>query len=791
MRLLLLLVSFLLALNVPAQEIAIIPRPVSTKVTGGVFHISPSSRIRLEGSGLQPSADFLNDYLQQFYGMRLAMAKPSDKENLIVLNFDRIDYPIPGAYHMDVAANRIYIGGDNPEGVFYGIQTLIQLLPVTPAHNLEIPQVQIDDHPRFAYRGLHLDVGRHFFPASFVKKYIDFIALHKMNFFHWHLTEDQGWRIEIKKYPELTRVGSCRSGTIIGRYPGKGNDSIRYCGYYTQEEVREVVKYAAARFITIIPEIEMPGHASAALAAYPFLGCTGGPYQVAQTWGVFNDVFCAGNDSTFQFLENVLDEVMALFPAPYIHIGGDECPKTSWKKCLRCQQRIKDNHLKDEHELQSYFIQRIEKYVNSKGKRIIGWDEILEGGLAPNATVMSWRGENGGIAAAKQHHKVIMTPGNYVYFDHAQKRNEDSVNIGGYLPLETVYNYEPLPKALSDSDQKFIIGAQANMWTEYMANIPKVEYMLFPRLSALSEVLWSPREARDWNDFQRRLSVQFKRFDLWKANFSRAYFDLKAEILPAGDYQALLWKLDSKNDPKKSKIVVSIQNPGKKPVICPVDPNMYGGQGSLRDSVITDTAFSMSYGGPIRFASDIRCDAKLYMYDESTGQFNKDPLSQASQQFFYSLSTGKKISLTTPPATEFPGNGGAFGLVNGAKTEKPGNFTEWLGWVGTDMEAVIDLGSEHAISNIIVHTMDQKRGRYYQPVYVQAFGSSKGVQYDSLGRTSEFNPDHDNIGNMTVRFSPVNTRYVKVFAKNAGTIAEGQPGAGNPARMLIDEISID
>ena len=392
-----------------------------------------------------------------------------------------------------------------------------------------LPLVSVDDRPRFKYRGLHLDVSRHFFDVTYVKKYIDFIALHKMNYFHWHLTDDQGWRIEIKKYPRLTAVGGYRDGTIIDRFPGKGNDSIRYGGFYTQEEIKEVVAYAASRYITVIPEIEMPGHALAALTSYPYLGCTGGPYKVQQTWGIFKEVFCAGNDSVFTFIENVLDEVMPLFPAAYVHIGGDECPKTSWKICPKCQKRIADNHLKDEHELQSYFIQRIEKYINSKGKKIIGWDEILEGGLAPNAIVMSWRGEKGGIEAARQQHDVIMTPGTHLYLDHSQnkKGNEDSVSIGGYLPIEKVYSYEPQSSELNELQKQHVLGAQGNVWTEYMGSASKVEYMIFPRLAALSELLWSPAASRNWNDFKTRLPSQIKRYELWKVNYSKAYLSDK------------------------------------------------------------------------------------------------------------------------------------------------------------------------------------------------------------------------------------------------------------------------
>jgi hexosaminidase len=507
------------------SQVNIIPQPAELKMpeTAGQFVITPKTPIILEGSGLENSARFLNEYLKQLYGFSLPVTKKAGAVAGIRLNFDRLDHPLPGAYNMEINAKGVYIGGDNATGTFYGVQTLLQLLPVEKANSLAVSYLTIKDYPRFEYRGLHLDVSRHFFPVSFVKRYIDYIALHKMNYFHWHLTEDQGWRIEIKKYPNLTKVGAWRNGTIIGRYPGTGNDSIRYGGFYTQKEVKEIVDYASKRYVTIIPEIEMPGHASAALTAYPWLGCTGGPYQVQQTWGVFNDVFCAGNDSVFTFLQNVLDEVIPLFSAKYVHIGGDECPKESWKVCKKCQKRMADNKLKDEHELQSYFIQRMEKYINGKGKVLIGWDEILEGGLAPNAVVMSWRGEKGGIEAAKQNHDVIMTPGDYVYLDHSQTKQEDSVTIGGYTPVKEIYGYEPVPKELSETERKHILGAQGNVWTEYMGNTQKVEYMIFPRVSALSEVLWSPSEKRNWSDFETRLQAQCKRYELWGTNYNKAF----------------------------------------------------------------------------------------------------------------------------------------------------------------------------------------------------------------------------------------------------------------------------
>jgi len=542
MKPVLLSAAILFAVSTHAQ-VSIIPQPVSVKQPkiAANFNLSASTALVLEGSSLENVANFLNNYLDQVYHMKLKVSKTSHGNNAIRLNFERMDQTVPGAYRMTVDNKGVYIAGDNETGVFYGIQTLIQLLPTQiPNSKLQIPYVSITDYPRFAYRGMHLDCGRHFFPVSFIKKYIDYIALHKMNYFHWHLTEDQGWRIEIKKYPRLTEFAAWRNGTIIGRYPGTGNDGEHYGGFYTQDEVKQIVDYAAKRYITVIPEIEMPGHSSAAIAAYPYLSCfpnestkhppqcawsgdTTGK-QVQQTWGVFEDVFCAGKDSTFQFLENVLDEVMALFPSKYIHIGGDECPKTHWQRCPFCQKRIKDEHLKDAHELQSYFVQRIEKYLNSKGRTLIGWDEILEGGLAPNAMVMSWRGENGGIAAAHEKHNVIMTPGNWVYLNYSQTRNEDSITIGGYLPLEKVYSYEPVPGALTAEEKKYVLGAQGNLWTEYIGNEKIAEYMLFPRMTALSEVLWSKK--KDSVDFKKRLGTQIKRYQLWGANYSKAGLDL-------------------------------------------------------------------------------------------------------------------------------------------------------------------------------------------------------------------------------------------------------------------------
>ncbi len=530
---------------VPAQKtITIVPTPVQMTVAPGNFYITPSTVIMAK-KGTDHEGKMLNEYLQQLYGFQLPLAGKATK-NAIILELKKGDNN-PEAYHITSNATGFTISAADTRGIFLGIQTFLQLIPAdTKAEspiNISIPLVSVYDYPQFGYRGMHLDVGRHFFDVNFIKKYIDYIAMQKLNTFHWHLTEDQGWRIQIKKYPKLTSVGGWRNGTTIGRYPGTGNDGIHYGGFYTQDQIKEVVKYATDRHITVIPEIEMPGHASAAIAAYPELSCFpdestkhpantawSGPEtgkQVQQTWGVFPDIFCP-SDYTFHFLEDVLNEVMALFPSKYIHIGGDEAPKDNWKRCAHCQELIKEKGLKDEHGLQSYFIQKIEKYLNSKGRMIIGWDEILEGGLAPNATVMSWRGEEGGIAAATDNHDVIMTPGGWMYFDHTQTKNEDSVTIGGFTPLSKVYGYQPVPAKLDSSKAKYVLGAQANVWTEYMAYPSKIEYMIFPRMSALSEVLWTPEKNKDWERFKGSLPEIYKRYQLWGANYFKNSLEVSA-----------------------------------------------------------------------------------------------------------------------------------------------------------------------------------------------------------------------------------------------------------------------
>lgn len=518
-------------------NLGIIPAPVSITKTTGVFNLDKTVTLVSNEAVNAKTADLLNAFIVSKGGFALREAKSvTAGQRAIVLTSQGANQLPAEGYKIEINPTQIKMIGSE-RGLFYALQSLMQMLPNKNKDVIAVPAVVINDYPRFGYRGLHLDVSRHFFPVSFVKKYLDIMAQYKLNTFHWHLTDDQGWRIEIKKYPKLVSIGSVRNGSIVGHHPGIGTDNNMHKGYYTQEEAKQIVAYAATKYINVIPEIEMPGHASAAIAAYPELSCfpdrdtpitdntpwTGSRKgkQVQQTWGVFDDVFVP-TDQTFSFLQDVLDEVFAIFPSKIVHVGGDECPKEYWKQSAFCQKLIKDNNLKDEHGLQSYFIQRIEKYANARGKSIIGWDEILEGGLAPNATVMSWRGEQGGIEAAKQRHNVIMTPGSMgLYFDHKASTSPDEpLTIGGLSNYEKVYNYDPIPKELTEQEQKYVIGVQGNVWTEYMETPAKVEYMILPKVYALSEIAWTPVNRKDFKNFnEERLSTHLANLDRTETNY--------------------------------------------------------------------------------------------------------------------------------------------------------------------------------------------------------------------------------------------------------------------------------
>ncbi len=727
-------VAFLLfvVLQLKAQEINIIPKPASLQTQKGSFTITPATTLSYIDEGDKQAADFLNTYLQKFYGFQLKRSKQPTTNFIRFSTKKFIKAPDnEGHYSLTVTTKNVVADGDSYAGTFYAMQSLIQLLPLKKSKVLSLPNLVIDDQPRFTYRGMHLDVSRHFFDVDYVKKYIDFIALHKMNYFHWHLTDDQGWRLEIKKYPKLTEVGAWRAGTIIGRYPGTGNDSIKYGGYYTQQQVRDIVQYAAERHITIVPEIDVPGHSLAAITAYPFLSTTPNvPKKVGETWGLtdINNVLIP-SDSTFNFLNDVLSEVMELFPSKYIHIGGDECNKRWWKESAFCQELMKKESIKNEYELQSYFINRIEKFINSNGRLMMGWDEILEGGLAPNALVMSWRGEKGGIEAAKQKHQVVMTPGTYCYFDHSQTKNEDSITIGSYLPVAKVYSYNPVPTALTADEAKYILGAQGNVWTEYIGNTTKLEYMIFPRMSALSEALWTEPANKDWKDFEQRLQPLFSRYSFWGVNSSKAYYDIISEILPTANYSGIRWKLKSK-----------FKNSGLRSYI---HDEYYSKVESKKDSLNLILSHSGTY--------EVQLDRT---FPDGPGFGYIATVSELKQTFSFNLATGKKITLTNPPSVTYPGNGGTFGLVNGVASEKGINSPEWLGFNGKDMEAIIDLGKAETIDTVTVGVLQSESSWVYLPSSVEVFTSQDGKEFSPVKNPVFQNVALKNRNKFSITFTP-------------------------------------
>ena len=723
----------------------IIPKPILQQIKNEKFILSNSTFIS-STSSLSDVAKYLHAYLKVKFDFEL----PSDQgKNGIYFSIDDSIQHEEG-YQLEISSNKIEIRCLGPKGAFYAVQTLIQLLPISSdANQIAIQGIRIEDAPRFSYRGMHLDVARHFFSVDFIKRYLDLMALLKMNTFHWHLTEDQGWRIEIKKYPKLQEIAAFREETLVGHYSDQPHqfDGKRYGGYYTQEQIKEIVAYAAERQITIIPEIEMPGHSQAAIAAYPNLGCTGDSIKVATKWGVFEDIYCP-KESTFEFLEDVIDEVVDLFPGKYIHIGGDEAPKTRWKNCKHCQNLIKKEGLKDEHELQSYFITRMEKYINSKGKQIIGWDEILEGGLAPNATVMSWRGTSGAVEAAKEHHNVILTPGSHCYFDHYQSDNENEpLAIGGFLPLEKVYSFDPIPKELTEAKSKYVLGAQGNLWTEYITTPQKAEYMAFPRAIALSEVVWSKKESKIYSDFISRLEQFNKRLDAMNVNYANHLYEVKGKLKTT-----------------KAGLQYELKTTTSKTIKFGLD----------------DSGFINTYEKPIPISKSTTIKAAVF---DSEG-------NQLGNTFTQSINlhkgVGASISLNIPPHKSYNA-GGKEALINGISgNNKRYGDSEWLGFSGDDVEITIEFDQPTKVNSITTRFHNGNGQWIYAPKEIQ-------VQFDNEEAifTTKTNPTEllvpikvDNFGEKTVQ-------KIHIFIPNYGKIPEGKQGAGYRAWTFIDEIVIN
>lgn len=760
--------AFLLPSTAAGQtaDFNIIPRPQQVKVSNDApFTLSAKTVISLgtNSQDMKRNANMLASYIEQATGIRPAVGK-SKNGTAIVLTIDKTIANAEG-YKLDADAKQIRIAGASAAGVFYGIQTLRKSLPLVngKASKVSIPAVHIADAPRFAYRGTHLDVSRHFVTADSVRQFIDMLALHNINRFHWHLTDDQGWRIEIKKYPLLTQIGSKRAQTVIGHNSGK-YDGKPYSGFYTQKQIRDIVKHAADRYISIVPEIDLPGHMQAALAAYPDMGCTGGPYEVWQKWGVSDNVLCAGNDKTLTFIDNVLKEITQLFPSKYIHVGGDECPKTQWQKCPKCQARIKALNLeaKDGHSaeerLQSYIITHASNYLKSLGRNTIGWDEILEGGLAEGATVMSWRGESGGIAAAKQHHDVVMTPNSYLYFDYYQsldKANEP-LAIGGYLPLETVYSYEPMPKELTADEARHIIGVQANIWTEYMPTFKQMQYMALPRLAALSEVQWSQPALKDYTSFTNRLTEFTHLYDRLGYNYAKHLYNVAIHV-------------DSDN--KWREILIHMTTAGKAEIRYTLDGT-------------EPTVNSTLYTGAIVLQKSAKIRAAAFRDGKRS--------SVTSQDISFNKATACPVELLQPTHKNYTYKGGAT-LTDGLLGDKGFGTGRWLGFSGNDLEAVIDLKQNTDVSSVSLNTCVDKGSWIFDARNIEVSVSADGKSFTkvaskSLPALEEQTPD--NIYTYELTFPQTTTRYVKVTATSEHNIPEWHGGKGKPAFLFVDEISV-
>lgn len=764
------LATFFMACNKEqtTADYAIIPLPKEVKTQAGdPFVLSSSTKIVYPqgNEDLKRVANFLVEYIKFSTDAQLSAVEGDAASSNAIVLLDKLENSNKEAYNLTITDSQILINGASSSGVFYGVQTLRKSIDAdSQGKDVSFPQVVITDYPRFGYRGMMLDVARHMFPVEFVKEYIDLLALHNMNTLHWHITDDQGWRIEIKKYPELTTKGSQRTQTVIGRNSGEF-DGKPYGGFYTQEEAKEIVAYAQERFITIIPEVDLPGHMLGALTAYPNLGCTGGPYAVEGTWGVFEDVLCAGNDEIFVFLKDVFTEIMEIFPSKYVHVGGDECPKTQWEKCPKCQAKIKQLGLKGDKEhskeerLQSYVISEVEKFLQSKGRNIIGWDEILEGGLAPNATVMSWRGVEGGITAAKLGHDVIMTPTSHLYFDYYQTTDIDNApfGIGGYVPIEKVYSFEPIPAQLTAEQSKHILGVQANLWTEYILSGEHVEYMVLPRMDALSEVQWVNPEQKNYEDFVKRLMRMIKLYDRKGFNYATTIFDIKAELNPnfeKGQLEITLSTIDNAD--------IHYTLDGTEPT---KDSPIYS------DVIITD--------------KPIQLRAEVFRQGEHKFKYSNDlVLSKASL---------KPITLNYNPAGTYAFKG-AVALVDG-NTGNPKNYKDgtWIGFNGADIEATIDFKDAIEFSSVKVGTYVCTGDWIFGLKGLKVLTSDDGETFKEVAKQAfaEVDSYKEFVETKEISFPTQKSRYVRVVMEKTNKMPSWHTGAGKNAYLFIDEITID
>lgn len=749
------------------SDYEIIPKPLDVNCKGdasfllkdGVAVIYPENNQKM-----QDNAEFLVDYVEKQTGVKLTSHAGMPVDGAICLTLDLSDDNAE-AYKLIVNDKRVCISGASEAGVFYGIQTLRKSLPVAQDINVNLSAVEIYDKPRFAYRGAMLDVARHFYTVDEVKTFIDMLALHNINRFHWHLTDDQGWRIEIKKYPKLMSVASERKETVVGRWYSGIYDGKPYGGYYTQDELRDVIDYAAKRHITIIPEVDLPGHMQAALTAYPELGCTGGPYEVRTIWGVSQDVLCVGNDFTLQFVKDVLSEVADIFPSEYIHIGGDECPKVRWEKCPKCQERIKSLGLKSdakhtkEQRLQSYMIQEAAKYLKEKGKRIIGWTEILEGGLVPDATLMSWIGESGGIETAHQHHDVIMTPNTYLYFDYYQSKKveDEPLAIGGYLPIEKTYNYEPMPKELTKEEQQYIKGVQANLWTEYIPVFSQVQYMVLPRLGAAAEVQWTDPSKKDYKDFLRRVPHLVAVYDCYGWNYATHVYDVN---------------VDMKADTVNHVLNVQLSTMADDPIYYTLD-----GQ--------DPTEKSLKYTKPFTIDQSVVLKT-MAVHPDRTSKISVDTIR-------FNKATLKPVVLLQPNESRFSPDGPVV-LVDGRNGNYSFDTGAWLTVAGNDLEAVINMQAETILRSASVHVYVRKDAWLFDARGFSVSVSSDNKNYKEVA-SQEYKQmqesDSDGIIEHELSFDPCKATYVKIKVISEKSMPDWHWDAGKAPFLLVDEIILN
>lgn len=757
--------------------VSIIPEPVHTVVNPGYFHFTDQTNILVAGDNqqLMQTAGLLASQLKVITGLEIPVekSKTARKHSIFLFIDNSLRQKLGNEGYTFISGdNIITIKAATPAGIFYGLETLYQLLPVDLTAEEQknggwkVPNVEITDYPQFSWRGMHLDVSRHFFPLEFIKQYIDLIAMHKMNIFHWHLTDDNGWRIEIKKYPMLTDVSAWRvdreSLPWSDRPLQQPGEKATYGGFYTQDQIREVVRYAADRYITVVPEIEMPGHSSEVFAAYPELSCRGEKLTVQPgSYWPNVDILCAGKDTTFIFIENVLKEVAALFPSPYIHIGGDEADKTRWKACPLCQKRIRDEHLSSEDELQSYFIRRVEKILTGICKKMIGWDEILEGGLAPEATVMSWRGFEGGIEAAKQGHDVIMSPTSYCYFDYCQADPEFyPCTAGGLLTLKKVYSFQPVPSKLTPEEAKHILGGQGNVWTEHIPTPERAEYQAIPRMTALAEVLWTPADMRNWDDFQSRLVKQFERFDKMNVEYSLG----SAKVNISSNF----------NSEKKAFVVkLATETPGTLIYFTTDGTEPDQNSTRFRDSILiaqTTTLKAIAY-------KDGKKLEKPAVYDIT-----------------FHLGMGGKVVYNQSYSSNYPAHGDE-SLIDGMKGTMAFNDGMWQGFDGRNLDVVIELQDESEISSIAASFLQVQEDWIFFPVKAVISVSEDGKTFQKLGEVMNTQPlktDGPVKESLELKLDkPVNAKYIHVEGVSLGVCPPWHEGGGQSCWVFADEIVIN